>query len=561
MTMRTESFPDTLFLPDRARLAINCLTRCLNPAKNDLPYCVIDLTCQPPRMRHSQFDFSDHTSRVIDALLLAQAMTGSADGNAQIERLEEIFWRGFGADGLHYTPDNPWSFRHANMHYQRSVLNGLLALTLARRSERAAEQARALAKGLAEIAVKREGFWYFPSVERLPDGWPRGDWGILGFGVDPANTNGRLLFGLTRLHEALRDPNARDLAQGFAAHVMDHSSAYLPDGGFAAGMEFREGHFHSRAVTLLGVVRYGHGFGDARALAWGKRTYDRAKRYGTSFGWFPERLVESRAHGCETCAVVDMMETAIWLAKSGYAECWEDAERFLRNHLVESQLTDVSWAEACADERGADEWETTSNVARRALGGFAGWSQPNDLVSSKVMHGWDLYMCCCAQGVRGLFNAWTNAVTAGSGEVRVNLLINHLGEHATVRSWLPHEGRIEVALRREAEVVLRVPSWVDRRSLTLTADGQDVAFGGAEAHFVRTRPLPAGAVLEARFPLREAATRETVLGVDYAVDWRGDAVLGISPSGARAPLYGRAALAQGAPAMSEKAAPIVDFAL
>jgi len=555
--MTTATFPDTIFLPERAELALNCLTRCLNPDKHDLPYCLIDLTGDPPKMRHSQFDYSDHTARVIDAILLAQAMSGSTRGERELASLEALFWPLFGEDGLHYTPDNPWSFRHANTHYQRSVLNALLALMLARGSDKAARQARALAKGLADISIKRDGFWYFPAVERMPDGWPRGDWGILSFGTDPANTNGRLLYGLTRLYEELEDPNALALLRAWSAHVMDHSSAYLPDGSFATGMEFREGHFHSRALTMLGVIRAGHALGDARAVAWGKKVFDRALRCGTSFGWFPERLVKERAHGCETCAIVDMMEAAIWLAKSGHPECWEHAERFLRNHLLESQLTGVDWASREGGE-AADEWESTRDVAERALGGFAGWSQPNDLVS-KVMHGWDLYMCCCAQGVRGLYNAWTHAVDAAGGEVRVNLLINHLGEHATVRSWLPHEGRVEVTPARAGAVALRAPSWVDRRLLAARSGGEDLALDGSEPHFVRTRPVAAGQAVEFRFPVREATTRETVLDVEYSVDWLGDTVLGLSPGGQRAPLYRRGR--RDAVAMVERTAPVTRFRL
>lgn len=534
-------FPDTIFLPDRARLAMNSLTRCLNPDKDYLPYCLMDLTGNPPRMQHTQFDYSDHTSRVIDALLLAQAMTGTSEGEEQLEQLERLFWSGFDKDGLHYTPENPWSFRHANMHYQRSVINALLSLILVKGSEQAAVQALSLLKGLADISIKRAGFWYFPFVERLPDGWPRGDWDILSYGVDPANTNGRLLFGLTRLYEVLEDPNAADLASAYAQHVMHHSSAFLPDGSFATGMEFREGHFHSRAVTMLGVIKYGHTFGDASAIEWGRRVYDRARTYGTSFGWFPERLVESRAHGCETCAIVDMMEAAIWLAKSGFPEYWEDAERYLRNQLLESQLTSIDWLEGSDEERADSPWETTVDVAWRSLGGFVGWSQPNDLVS-KVMHEWDLYMCCSAQGVRGLFNAWSEAVSGNDRQIRVNLLINHGGDRATVRSWLPHEGRIQVVPHRESEVLLRIPSWVDHRRISATAGGEPVSFVFAEPHYLRTPVLRAGHPVDFRFPVKETTRTDTVLDVTYTSEWRGDTVLDVSPPGVHAPLYQRSRL-------------------
>jgi len=460
--MLTTMLPDTIFLPDRVKLAINGLLGCLNPDKDQLPFCLTDLTGSPPRMAHTQFDYSDHTARVIDGLLLARAMTGSNEGTSQLSKLEAQFFAGFGDDGLHYTPENHWSFHHANMHYQRSVINGLLSLVLIHNSDRARQHLLKLTKALKDISIKREGYAYFPTVEYMPGEWPRGDWGILGFGTDPANTNGRLLFGLTKTWELLGDYNARDIAGAFARHVMHHSSAYLPDGGFATGMEFREGHFHSRAVTMLGIIRYGYSLGDANALSWGKKVFDKACTYGTSFGWFPERLVEKRAHGCETCAIVDMMEGAIWLAKSGWPEYWEIAERFLRNHLLESQFVSLEGLEVSDGNMNDSEWETTRDVARRSVGGFAGWSQPNDLFS-KVMHDWDLYTCCSAQGVRGLFNAWTNAVTSDDDSISVNLLINHISSDALIKSWLPYEGKVEVTPNRSSNIRIRVPSWVDEQ--------------------------------------------------------------------------------------------------
>ena len=64
--MHTATLPDTIYLPDRAGLAINCLLGCLNPDKHQLPFCLTYLTSSPPRMAHTQFDYSDHTARVIE---------------------------------------------------------------------------------------------------------------------------------------------------------------------------------------------------------------------------------------------------------------------------------------------------------------------------------------------------------------------------------------------------------------------------------------------------------------------------------------------------------------
>jgi hypothetical protein len=64
------------------------------------------------------------------------------------------------------------------------------------------------------------------------------------------------------------------------------------------------------------------------------------------------------------------------LGQAGYPEYYEDAERTLRNHLLASQLLDVSWIR---DGQGVpdDQERTFTNVARRAKGDF-GFTTPND---------------------------------------------------------------------------------------------------------------------------------------------------------------------------------------
>lgn len=551
--MRKAVFPSTLYLPERASLAMQSLSRIVDP-ESGLPFCLFDVTSDPPRMEHTCFDWSDHTARVIDALVLGRALTGRSDADALIRQLFDSLQNGFGSDGLHYTPDNEWTSAQANMHYQRSVINALLSLCLGLHSAAAESLLRRLLSGLHAISVKREDFWYFPAVEYLPGGWFRGDWKILGYGTDPANTNGRLLFGLCRAWELTGDEKAAELARMYARHVMYHSSAFLPDGSFATGMEFREGHFHSRAVTLLGVIRYAVTFRDANALAWGKTVYDRALRYGSTFGWYPERLVKERAHGCETCAVVDMMESAIWLAKGGYPEYWEVAERILRNQLVESQVTSLDMllkARASANVPTPDEQALLPFV-----GGFAGWSEPNDLLS-KVMHNWDLYLCCCAQGVRGYFNAWTNAVERRGAVTRIHLLINYMDDTLQVCSWIPDAGRLAVTPSYASAVEVRIPPWIRPGSLQTFSNGKALPFTLADGYL--SVGLSQGETLDLRFEMDEAQRTERILDTEYLVRWRGNSVQQILPEGSLIPLYNHRA--GHSVSMVERFAPEIGFRL
>ena len=81
MCMDKRLFPNTLYLPDRALLAVKSLIRIID-RESGLPYCLFDILSDPPVMSHTCFDWSDHTARTIDALILGQdkIFDGQAEG-------------------------------------------------------------------------------------------------------------------------------------------------------------------------------------------------------------------------------------------------------------------------------------------------------------------------------------------------------------------------------------------------------------------------------------------------------------------------------------------------
>jgi hypothetical protein len=170
------------------------------------------------------------------------------------------------------------------------------------------------------------------------------------------------------------------------------------------------------------------------------------------------------------------------------------------------------------------------------------------------MHGWDLYTCCTAQGVRGLLNVWEAATSCGSGTLEVDFLINKVGPEGVVRSWLPHDGRIEVEPVRAQDVLVRLPTWVDRRSLTVHVDGSETVLNFSGSHHVRVADVPAGGVVRITFSVASATRVERVLGVDYTTTWAGDTVIEITPGGKHYPLYTGRELLPGAVPMTTRTA-------
>lgn len=131
-----------------------------------------------------------------------------------------------------------------------------------------------------------------------------------------------------------------------------------------------------------------------------------------------------------------------------------------------------------------------------------------------------------------------HAVTDDGDELRVNLLIDHDGGLASVRSRIPLDGTLEIRPTVKRPVSVRIPGWCSPQ------DVEVVDFRGTPLQRYRMsdqRVLVAepGDGFNLRIPVEEATTHETVNDVSYTVEWRGDTVIAISPAGPRLPLYQR----------------------
>ena len=70
-----------------------------------------------------------------------------------------------------------------------------------------------------------------------------------------------------------------------------------------------------------------------------QRIYEWILDQSITFGWFPGGLVENKASQHEIYKLNHIIEIGILLAENGYREYWDDIERFVRNHFMETQLS------------------------------------------------------------------------------------------------------------------------------------------------------------------------------------------------------------------------------
>ena len=183
----------------------------------------------------------------------------------------------------------------------------------------------------------------------------------------------------------------------------------------------------------MDILRFALTTGRTALVEWAKRVYDFARTQGGSFGWYAEEtLVKDPARllgtgrpwrvPSEPCCASDMVENALLLAKAGYPECREHAEKIVRNHLMEKQLVDTDIIEAeYPDPMPADTQQVTyDNVVGRSRGSWCTCTRPND----RHFEGWGKHFpdvtarlhpvgCCASTVPLALYAAWREGVGVG----------------------------------------------------------------------------------------------------------------------------------------------------
>ncbi|TDD20098.1 hypothetical protein E1294_18805 [Nonomuraea diastatica] len=549
--MAMPEIPDTVLLEERAELAMNAVAGLPDTdpdtGMDGIPYFSADLLARPAALRHGDWDYGSSHGRLLDACLLARHMTGKNTWREVEDGFRRRLTTFFGPDGLSYRrarPDAGWA-PNANLIDQRAVLLSLTTWYVSDGDPKAKELADRHVAALKRIAIKERDVWFYPASEYTPDGWPSPNAIALHLAPDPASFSGRLIMPLLRYHQATGNEDALELCGWFARLIVHKSGVYHEDGSFNAARAYRSGHFHTRLGTLEGLARYARHTGDHELTAFVRRSYDWALTQATRFGWTPGDL-EGQRYEHESCSLVDLIGTGVTLARSGHTGYWGVVERFLRNHLVESQLLDLSWVESAPDTSGDEPgWVTHVRVGERVRGAFAGYGAPNDYVCDIELgrgHTADVQACCVGSGLRGLFWGWNSIVTGDDRDVRVNLLLTRATERVTVLSHLPHEGRVDLDVHQDLrELRMRVPDWAGYAKVRVTRDGD--AFGGTETGawapdgYLSVRAPRRGERITVTFPVPESTSTEVASGREFQVRWRGDDVIGISPEGTARPMY------------------------
>lgn len=563
--------PDTLDLADRARLALHGIANTMDPEDEYNMWFEIFWCVNPPYMLHSGCDV-ECAPKFVDALHQLRIASGSEEyRHVENQALKYALSYLDPSDGLFYArhePEKrPWKMGgYSQMSvkaedYAIPATSGILLTALVPRYELGLdceEQIRGIVKGLEKISVSKDDYSYYPmGTSGHPFSCPRSGWGNTD---EPADEHeggegavtayfGYTMRGLAMWAAASGDQRALDLAGRFVRFVMKRKFWGHPesDPPMVAGNEIGhvDSHFHARAIALRGLLEYGVVAGDPQVIDFVRTSYEQMRHYGIHEIGFHPCWPNMGRTVMEGCFLGDLVALTVRMSEAGIADYWEDADRVIRNHLVEAQYVRRNYLERVSSsaepmqaryvdgvQQFTDESVTypgqmcDDRVLDRAVGLFASYLAP-DFSSGRIMQ------CCTANAARGIYYAWESISRQRGDDAEVNLLLNRAAPWLDVESHLPYEGKAVIRNKTARRIDVRIPGWVKRADLEFRLNGHEYAaqIAGNRAVFGDLKP---GDAIELRFPVREwrierTANVRTPEETVYTIDFRGNTVVGISP--------------------------------
>jgi hypothetical protein len=502
----------TFALETYARRSLNYLSQMVDSSAQ--PYFNVFWT-DPAEAAHDWPDFGDVTSRQLQAVVMARHMTGEA---LPIERtwLKRVRSYLDPQIGLLVRPLTPYSEPIADLGDQALTLYALVTAYLDHHSDSLRRAIHKMVSTLLRMALQDS-----TGAKRFG-----------GFMIKSLMVCGRLMD---------YDP-ALSLAGILVKQVFETDQVFSPDNTFRHG-----GHMHGNLRTLVGAADYALYLWDPILYSRVEAVYRYVRSVSTRFGFLPEAIGrQGDIVSCETCALMDYLGLAVTLANHGHPEYWGDAERVLRNQLVESQVRDVSWLTS-DPMRGDTEQFTWRDVGSRMVGGWAGWSSPNHILAARetLNAHWGgpalrdktraFQNCCGGSGVHALFTAWKNASRFEGDTLSVHMHLDKLLPQAEIRGYQPYQGLTTIALTQPCRVRVRIPDFTSAPQMKVEGARGPVGTR-VWGNYLELGEQPAGEVLHVTYPLPLCSEQISIGNpgfrqYHYRVTWKGDTVVRLDPLG------------------------------
>ena len=569
--------PATLDLADRAALTINGMTGPTDPDLDYRVYWQVSFRHNPAVMYHEFADLAIQ-AKFMEGVPLMRTMCGSDQGEEAEQAWKQVLLWMIAPGGLLASPMQPYAWLRRSLRevaltgfsgYRETdqlvetQVNGLMlgpVATFADLDDKAFWEpiGRAMVDGMGSLTVADGDTAYFP-----------GTYFMVGETADPAQPPPARMEAavatwpasrLTHFYRVTGYEPALELSGKICHYLADRSDYFGPDLEWNSDNadpehpRYHVVHSHHHSMSLRTCLEYGLVAGDQQLVEFGHKGFDVSKTYMECLsGFFPRDLNPAEPDDSEICGVADMVRLAVLLAEADMGDAyWDDVDRWVRNNLAEGQFTRYDWVERLhlgQPPTAPFEGMCTDRVCERNVGSFGGWQAPNEFVEFKQAsaaeelddergpaHG--IMHCCTGNGARALYDAWRSIVSVQGDKVRVNLLLNCAHKSVDVHSHIPYAGQVDIHVKQECRLSVRMPGWVDLKAVQGAVDGAalSVTFDGRYAQIGQVAP---GQIVSLSFPIVEQTDRVTMANRYYFLVRKGHDVVAIDPPGKLCPLYRR----------------------
>jgi hypothetical protein len=540
-------------LHDRARLAMQCLIAHSDAARGHVPYFYTKMSDRPPAMFICEWSYGDGMGRSVDALGMLRQITGENLQPADRAMTAALIGT-LGEDGLSWCPAEPclMPVPHTRPTWLQAgpimAFGTLFALTGDAQYRRYVE---GIIRALDERLVRHPGQppTYPGDVFTHLDGWgPIWNSPMDPFALYCASITMPLLryYRLTGYEPALR----------FASEMLDGALQRYAGGGTLFDM----GHFHCRSRMVTSLLQRAVIKNSADDFALGEQLYKKARAIGTQSGWFPEQINNpdnNRSNLSETCALVDMIESAILLAQHRDPAYWHDVERYAHNHILVHQMVDTGWEKEMTPtplaqhplrfpgdtHPFAEGMVRGDSVMPSLVGGFAGWGGVTALSDDSAFGNTNQH-CCNGSGARALYDLWHYAVSDQAGEFKINLHLhrNHAAAEILAQEIVPAAenetaaGALQIKVKQQRRLLVRIPEFVTAGEMKARINGNPVATSEERA-FINLGAVQPGDKVDVTYPLKPRTSEERVAPGQFTFHWRGATVVAASPQQKIRPLF------------------------
>ena len=245
-------------------------------------------------------------------------------------------------------------------------------------------------------------------------------------------------------------------------------------------------------------------------------------------GWFPAWIHPVKfgrpawlAEADEICGVGDMVLLAVRLSDDGMGDYWDDVDSIVRNQLTAQQVIDVDLMRGASGS--GPEYD---ELQKRFRGGF-GLGGITTISENGQIAG-----CCTGNGSQALYYAWDGITRFHNKVATVNLFLNRASSWMDIDSYLPYEGKVVLHNKLAGTAMVRVPSWVDRNTISIAVNGKEVKAASAGRYLVLENLAPKDLIV-LTFPIEKTVEKDTMAGTVYTVTFRGSDVVDISSQSQR----------------------------